>query len=608
VVPSRRAAVAVLVAGLVTVSTPPLVAFQSPPPTEWIESAVADIFSPERERRLRAYEVLTATPAASTPFLIASFSARPRDERVRLVSFLLSPAMADAGLAGLERLGAPAAPSLVHIAMEREPDDADGSLIQGQRDAYLLRLLRSQGQAASAALRPFLSSEAFPQSRAKAIELTYELRDPATLAIASEAIGDAEPKVRRAAVNVLGRAGSAAEVPAILSMAGDRDEGVRKAVHKSLVLLGPQAIAPLEAAVAGGPTPANVAAVRVLSGLGPPGIAALQRARPASIPPLLVALRKHSSKEVTAAVHEVAAPEAVAHLLAAFPEEVHLAPRDEGPLAVDLLVQLLEMAPSATDPRPLDAASAWPALLAYLQDRCNPSRFVPAAKVLAMIREARAVDALASGLRGYECGPGWSHGNVPVAEAAAIALGGIGDPRAIPPLVEVVEDTDLDPITRRAAASSLRRLGDPAGIAAAERYLAAPHSKRSVVKRRLAVLVVILVLASVVAAVAVRMGSGLVSHRLFLLVCAGTGWFAGLPAVNSTPPDIPLIGAVLAVLWAIGWVMGYWFGRPGSASPFLSASGRELARGVGAALVGVLLLIPFEILLFLLFIMDPRHP
>jgi HEAT repeat protein len=478
------------------------------------------------------------------------------------------------------------------MVLDREPQGVEESLIQNERDAGLLRVLRSQGQATHVALRPLLSAES-RRLRAKAVRLAYELSDPAIIAIASEKTRDAEPSVRRVAVTVLGRTGGASEVPAILSLVDDRDNGVRKAVHDSLVSIGPKAIASLEAAVAGGQSPADVAAARALTALGDPGIAALAHSRPASIAPLLAALRRHASKETIAAVHDVAAPEAVAQLAAALPDELVRGSR-EGPLAVELLRQLVQMPPSAANPRPLDAASAWPALLDYLQDPCDPLHFEPAARVLAFMREARAVDALASALRVHTC-RGWSKGNVPVAEAAAHALGAIGGPRAIPPLIATVDDTEIDSITRRAAAKSLHILGDPAGIAAANRYLAAPLSKLSVVKRRIPVPTALLLLGSVIVALAVRTGLELAFHRTYLLLCAWAEGFVAWPATNSIPSGMPLAMLPLGALLALSLALRYWFGRPRTASAFGAAAARELAYGVYAAFGGIVLVIVIEI-------------
>lgn len=335
-------------------------------------------------------------------------------------------------------------------------------------DDDMVRLLAAQAAAALAV--PGSSDKAIPwlQERDAAIRiaacnLMEAVPSENALPGLARALGDAKPEVRRAAAGAMGASGSFEAVSPLLGRLDDTSPSVRLEVVRALARLGDKrSVVPLVARLQDQEYEVRRAAARALGRLGD------QRATAT----LLLALQdKQDAVKVEAldALGQLRSPEsvnAVAALLSG-PE------RDQGAVAeaatrtlgrignqeaTQLLVKLLEQ----EGPRPLDAPRAVvrealieagrpavDALAAVL--RASPSSRMATAAVLtlgASGNEASRADIIRAARRGLAD-----------EEASLLALGALGDPRALTYVLEKL-DSD-DPSVRRTASAVAVELLEP---------------------------------------------------------------------------------------------------------------------------------------------------
>jgi HEAT repeat protein len=474
----------------------------------------------------------------------------------------------EAGDAGIERareLGPAAVPDTVAVFLERPRLVERSKELEGL-DVRVVDALRPHRRAALDHLSRRLF-EGPPVERANAARLIQELGDRTSIDDLTLALEDREGIVAISAVWALVKLGDAREYPAILRMS--TRQPVEGAAHSALVSLGPATLPYLEAVVGGtdGTTAGDAGLRRSAAGvvvfMGDEGLAALARTYPASATPLVDAYCRNATNEAARAVRRLAAREA-------FDRLVQRAGAFDGDVA-SLLDKIADVPPTPQDRSAFSSpeAARWkPVFLEALDDVCfEQRRFLTGASVFGATGDKAAVDGLISGLARRNC-RGWRGGHTVVQEAAALALGRIGDPRSVPALIRTMEDEDFDPIPRKAAERALERIGDPAGLRALRDFRAkqASNRHRRPVSLYLPTLVAIglgwlnLLLgtfALFLLHARERPASASRARALFLIAATGCGLLLGWRTMRWWP-TLRLTGAFLAVLavafgLAAGW-------------------------------------------------------
>ena len=275
--------------------------------------------------------------------------------------------------------------------------------------------------------------------------------------------------IRRAAAAALGKIGDASAVRPLIAALNDSDNDARQAAGEALVAIGPPAVEPLVSALEDWRADADmhIAAAWTLGQTGDsravePLVAALhdrdKDVRQAAAE-ALVEIGQPAVEPLVAALHDRdkdvrrAAAEAMQKLAV---------PVDDGTLAWYAVA--LENWTWAVH---LGAAAVEP-LISALQDSDEGVRQA-AAEALGQIGDARAVEPLVAALKDSDEG---------VRQAAAEGLGQIGDARAVEPLIAALGDSNRD--MRRAAAGALGQIGDARAV---EPLVAALKESESYLRR-----------------------------------------------------------------------------------------------------------------------------
>ena len=325
------------------------------------------------------------------------------------------------------------------------------------RSSAVLQLGRSGDPRA---LKPVLVAlhDKSAQVRRSAAMALGELRDSRGIRALIDALGDPDPQVRGRAAESLGKIGDRRAVEPLIASLNDQDSSVRLKVTASLQKIAdPRAVEPLIAELQSPDLRLRAAAAHALGDIRDPR----------AIEPLIAELR-NGHWEARNDLGKIGLP-AVEPLIAAIGES---GPRAAGRAAAIALSQF-------TDPRAVDpliselkderwCAGGYAAFsLGKIKDRHAVGPLIEAlgahrscsgdgaAEALGEIGDGRAVEPLIAALSDLDC-----HRT----RSAEEALGKLKDPRAVEFLIAALSDSELEPVSRIAAAKALGEIGDPQAV------------------------------------------------------------------------------------------------------------------------------------------------
>ncbi|MFO0678610.1 MAG: HEAT repeat domain-containing protein, partial [Polyangiaceae bacterium] len=319
---------------------------------------------------------------------------------------------------------------------------------------------------ATAKVLPWLS-ERDVRLRLAACEVARAVPDPTSILPLARVLSDPETVVRTAAAEALGTQSSAEAVQPLLSKLDDPNPVVRASIARSLARIGdPRAVVPLVGKAQDSAVEVRQSVARALGDLGD------RRA----VPALLVMLRDGAVEVRIDALASLgrlkdgSAVDSIAPLLRDRVPTVRQGAvvalgRIATPRAIQHLVKLLgtgddvgaNVAVSPVRSALVDVgAAAVPDLLATIAAQGAPAASAGAAWVLGELRATEAGIAIESAVRRGTLG----------AAAGLHALGRIGDPRALPVVLEYLRDPNRDVHKEAiAAAGSLLDPDEPDGRA-----------------------------------------------------------------------------------------------------------------------------------------------
>ena len=311
--------------------------------------------------------------------------------------------------------------------------------------------------------------------RLAAAEALIERPSPAALAALARASSDSDAKVRATVARALGASGSPEVVLPLLGRLDDPNPDVRRDVVNALAHLGDRrAVVPLLAKVEDSASTVRRAAARALGSLGDPR----------AVSALVLVLRDPDEAVRVAALDAVgrlgdaSAVSSIVDALKSDEADVRAAAatalaRLATPVALATLVAELGRPGADPDPvvRALTAAgaAALPALRACIDTRSAPFSLPGCASALGAIGDASDTARLADALGRGVLDPA----------VALPALGKIGGPAALPPVLEALASSDEG--VRRAALAALAALLDPRHPdgRAVDPLLSAFHARRT---------------------------------------------------------------------------------------------------------------------------------
>lgn len=284
------------------------------------------------------------------------------------------------------------------------------------------------------AVQPLIAALSDGWTRWLAINSLGEIADPTAVRPVIAALGDADVAVRKAAVKALGKFGDPAAVIALLGFVADPDRDIRTDAIEALESLGALDHARvIQALVAALTTePRNFSATAPRGSFAPRD--ALVKAGASAVPDLIAALQDV----------DVSVRRAAAEVLGMIGDQ-----RARDPLSAALQDPHADVRRSAAESldqlgwHSTDAGVTVPFLLAQ-------GKWQECVEI-----GADAVGPLCAALRSPDY---W------VREAAASALGEIGDRRAAEPLVGVLTDRGEQLRVRGTAAEALGKIGDPLAV------------------------------------------------------------------------------------------------------------------------------------------------
>ncbi|MBW7863189.1 MAG: HEAT repeat domain-containing protein [Candidatus Hydrogenedentes bacterium] len=270
--------------------------------------------------------------------------------------------------------------------------------------------------------------------RLAAAEALGRLGDARAIDPLTEALGDANRNVRKAAAAALERLGVFEVEPHLRALQAKSAE-VRLKAARALGQLGdPRAVQPLIQTLGDPDTPVRRAAVSALESLGQLGE---RRAIEALIRVLREAMDPVSAKNAETALMELDDERSFYPLVKTLRDKSSDASRNAATTLGDL-----------GDPRAVD-----PLIEVLSNSRYSMSHREAAAEALGKLGDTRAVEPLVRTLNDRD---------LHMRKAAAEALGKLGDNSAVPPLIKALADRDLH--VCETAAEALEKLGDPRAV------------------------------------------------------------------------------------------------------------------------------------------------
>ena len=279
-----------------------------------------------------------------------------------------------------------------------------------------------------------------------------QLGDPRAVNPLIRALNDSDSGVRGAAATALGQLGDTRAVNPLITVIQNDEWSVREAAVAALGNIGAHAVGPLIAALHDQDEYVRRAAAGALGQIGDPR----------AVKALISALDDESAAARQAAAEalgQIGDPDAVEPLIGALNDQ-NANVRKAAAAALDGLAWSPDR--GATGAAYWVAKEQWkkcvkiaaiePLIAVLHDDRVIEIRDAPATRTLVKIG-ARAVGPLIGSLNDQ-------NGNV--RQAAAEALGQIGDPRAVEPLIGVLKDENEK--VRRATAEALSRIRDPLAV------------------------------------------------------------------------------------------------------------------------------------------------
>ncbi len=286
-------------------------------------------------------------------------------------------------------------------------------------------------------------------------------------------VSDSEARIRRRAALAIGRVGLPAGVQPLVTALADTDPDVREMAAFALGLIGDAAgTPPLLKALT---DPAPIVRARAAEALGQINAKEKEQVSPAT--------RREVGDAIGLMVSEYARTSAVSLLQGDDESWPAAAEAEAFRLGIYALVRLGTYEPLAS--AVLDSAGSrvttwWP--VAYALGRIEDKRAAPAllkmlngpgkyspafaARGLGMLKDTSAVNALI-GVMGTPAAP------LEVQVSVIRALGTIGDPRAVAPIVKVAAESN-DPNVRLTAVTALGTLKSSEGLAVVQDYLTDP--------------------------------------------------------------------------------------------------------------------------------------